>query len=450
MFRLFLAGRYLVARPVSYLATGAIAIAIMAVITVWSIMNGFLGETISMIRGTTADIVIMPVHDPAAPTPRAELEQVVLAAEGVEGAVSRFVRPALFRVRGRVVSSMSSSIMAQRNQVLVMGIDPAAEREVSDLARYLTDVEVEQHRVDDEAEPFRISRSRILDDDLRNAALPGILLGEDLMNGLRLRRGMALELVTATDGNPFAADPGITSSSGTFIVTGAFRTGHYDTDTKQVMIPREAFARWAGVKNEVSEIYVKVAPGLAIEQVDEIKEVLKADLSDRRIVSDVETWYDRNAIFLNAVENERNILAIVLSFFVLLTSTLTLTVLTMMVREKLRDIGILASMGAPPGGIAGVFALCAVFVATLGGLLGLGLGTLLSLNVNAVKDWIEDTFGIEIFRQDVYAFRDIPSALDVRTNLIFVGTTIVFSVLICAWPALRSGRMDPVEALRHE
>ena len=97
----------------------------------------------------------------------------------------------------------------------------------------------------------------------------------------------------------------------------------------------------------------------------------------RRQLADIETWYDRNRIFLNAVENERNILAFVLSLFVLLTCTITFSMLTMMVQEKIRDIGILSAMGASQSGIGSVFAICGVFISGVGGAFGLGAGTLL-------------------------------------------------------------------------
>ncbi len=116
----------------------------------------------------------------------------------------------------------------------------------------------------------------------------------------------------------------------------------------------------------------------------------------------------------------------------------------------MRDIGILSAMGAPAGGVGAVFAVCGIYIATLGGLFGLVSGVALAANINKVKDALEDLLGIEIFKKEIYAFSEIPVALDHTLNVAIAGITVVGAVLICMMPAFRAARMDPVEALRHE
>ncbi len=452
MYKVFLARRYMFVRPVSYLSMLVIGSAIAALIVVWSVMDGFLAETRELIRGTTADIVVTVLQSPEEPLERASLERVIRSTPGVTGAVSRLVRPAIFKVHGRDNLNIGTTMWADLNMVLVLGIDAEAEFEVTDLRDHLTEVDLESQQVDDPDTPFKIARNRILDRRLRMAALPRLLMGWELMDQLGLSKGDAIDLVTVPDNVAMFESDQLSSSSETFIVAGAFSTGHHESDMSRIMLSSDAFRRWSKTFHEVSEVYVSVA----LDGVDELA-AIRGDLeaafdaagfTSRQVI--VESWRDRHRILLGAVENERNILFIVLGMFVLLTCLITFAVLWTLVQEKTRDIGILSTMGAAPLGVGGLFTLCGTLISAAGCVVGLVLGTLIVVNVNAIKDWIENTFGVEIFRRDVYAFTEIPAKLDHGLNLMIVVVTIFFSALICLWPAWRAGRMNPVEALRHE
>ena len=448
MYAFFLAGRYMLSRAVSYLAMLAIMLAVGALIVVVSVMNGFLDETRNLVRGTMADIVVLPIQyqDRGDVASREDFERVARSLAAVKAVCSRLVRPAVTKVHGGSNLSLNDSIFAGYNQVVALGVDPAAEEGATDLRRYLTTLDDPSRAVADPERPFYLPRKEILDPALRNYDPPPLLVGEPRMEALGLRRGMALELVTVPDGETLGQQT-IRSTTETFVIAGAFRTGNHEHDMAHVMVPRDAFRGWTGTRQELSEMYVTLSDPAGL---DATAEALREAFSAAGLPSRVETWKERKAVYLGAVENERTILAFVLSLFVLLTCTITFSMLTMLVQEKTRDIGILSAMGAPAGGIGAIFALAGVFISGLGGLLGFVAGSLFAFNVDPIKTWLEATFGIEIFRKDVYAFTTIPSSVDMRLNLAIVVVTIAFSIVICSLPALRAARLDPVEALRHE
>ena len=448
MFRLFLAARYVLSRRVSYLGMAAIAVAVGALIVVVSVMNGFLDETRKLVRGTTADVIVTPVQDTSEgrSMPRQALEEAVRRQPGVVGAVARLVRPAIVRVSGASTLLLNLAQFSDLNVVTALGIDTAAEKPVSGLDLYLGQVQDASLRVADAARPFWLERSRIREPKLRNAGLPTCLVGEDRMETLGLRPGDALVLATMTDTQDLSSDT-IKATTQTFVIAGAFRTDHHPFDMASVFVERQAFLDWTGTATEVSELYVRVEEGLPP---DGVRDGLETALRRAGLDAQVETWMDRHKVYLGAVENERNILGFVLSLFVLLTCTITFSMLTMMVQEKVRDIGILSAMGASAAGVGAIFAMAGATIAAGGAALGLLAGESVARHVNAVKDWIESTFGIQIFRRDVYAFTDIPSVVDGRLNLAIAGVTVAFAIVICMLPALRAARLDPVEALRHE
>jgi lipoprotein-releasing system permease protein len=141
---------------------------------------------------------------------------------------------------------------------------------------------------------------------------------------------------------------------------------------------------------------------------------------------------------------------VILGFFLVLVCTITFSVLTMLVQEKVRDIGVLSAMGTSAGGIGSIFAMVGVTISLAGGLVGLLSGWWLATNINKVKDWIEDVFDVQIFDRNVYAFSEIPIDMDWSQNLLITVLAVVSAATICLIPAWRAARLDPVEALRHD
>lgn len=450
MYKLFLAGRYTLGRPVSYLAMVAIGLAVMALIAVSGIMNGFLAETQRVIRGTTADITVTPRAQPGRTPSRVDFTALIEAHPEVASAAPRFSRPAVFKIKGRD-EVLQLSAIADQMMVSVVGIDVEHERRATAFESYLEAVQEmpggAELGVADVERPFFIERSEIRRPELRFAPLPRVLLSLSRMEYFRLKRGDALEVVTIPDGNSLDAES-FDASTSTFVIAGAYSTDYDKFDGSTMFISRDDFPGWAGTAQEFNEIAVRGVDGADLSS---LRDELRAELeSTFRMSCIVETWEDRHAVWLGAVKNERNILFVLFGFFLVLVCTITFSVLTMLVQQKVRDIGILSSMGATAGGVGTVFALSGVMIATLGGLFGLVFGELLAVKINAVKDFIEGLLGIEIFSKKIYAFSEIPMDNSHSVNLWITAATVFFAVFVSLVPALRAAWLDPVDALRHE
>jgi lipoprotein-releasing system permease protein len=165
---------------------------------------------------------------------------------------------------------------------------------------------------------------------------------------------------------------------------------------------------------------------------------------------EVLTWEDYNRTMLAAIENEKALLGIMLSLVLVVAGFTVFAILSMMVTEKRRDIGILCALGATQRGILSLFLLLGLWDALFGATAGTLVGILLAYRIDAIEQWLSSSLGIEIFNRNVYIFDHIPSVIEpVGVGLIVLGAFFC-TLLFAAIPAWRASRLNPIDALRYE
>src|SRR5262249_33225455 len=100
--------------------------------------------------------------------------------------------------------------------------------------------------------------------------------------------------------------------------------------------------------------------------------------------------------------------------------------------------------------IAGIFLSCGMIVVLAGVSLGLLLGYLVTSNINVIRLFLEQHFGLYIFKPNVYVFTEIPAQIDPARLFVFVAVVVVFGILASVIPAVRAAYLHPVRALRYE
>ncbi len=457
MYKLFLASRYLRSRPISLVTVIGIFLSVGALVVVISVMSGFLRESRSYIRGTMSDIIVVPLSklsvgpDGEQSTVHCNnfdpLDSVIRSIDGVTGVAPRFVRPSLIR-RADGRDTVSGALDVSNFAVQAVGIDVKSELAVSGFRDYLTNVE-NFRRVSDLDDPFMLPDD-LRDDEYWNSDFPVALVGEGRYKRLGLEKGAVITLATIDES--FLEEggaEGIKPFEQKFFVGGAFRSGHFQFDGQHILLPIDDARSWVGAgKKEVSEVYVSVED--YERRGNAVASAIETALDRVGISAYVATWEQKNAIFLGAVKNERTILGFILGFFILIATFNVFANTSIMVTDKTKDIGILVSMGATPGGILGIFMSCGVLLWLIGSVLGAIGGYFFADNINPIKDFIEDTFNVEVFDKNVYNFTEIPVEIDP----VFIGFTILGTLILCLFfsfiPAFRASLMDPVRTLRHE
>lgn len=465
MYRLFLALRYLRSRFVNLISVGGVMFGVAVLIAVVSIMDGFQDQVRTTVRGNLSHLIMIPAPQPDAAEgwliPFEKLERELLALDDRIVAVApQISMPIAYPYRTRRRSWLKGQNKAL-HQMQAIGIDWKREIAVSRIADNLKAGDrknpfFNERAYDREITTVLIGRTFAerffglteLDFDayvsgrLRHPVRtpqgkePTI---DDLGKGdPRNRIEITYATVTEKDGE-YTLKPNNTIPMVTGIVDG--RDSAMDSRTMYFEIAK--LRELGGFDEEYLEVRVKLNDY-------EHAEAVRTKIDKAYPNYAVETWEDQKREFLQAVEYEKIMLVVILSFIVLLGGFIILATLTLTVVEKTRDIGILGALGATRSGILAVFLWNGLLIGLIGSLLGLGLGYWFVDNVDLVRAGITNMTGRDPFPANIYHFREVPTIWHWPTVLTIMGGSVLVSFLAALLPALRAARLDPIKALRHE
>ncbi|HZL37955.1 MAG TPA: FtsX-like permease family protein [Tepidisphaeraceae bacterium] len=162
------------------------------------------------------------------------------------------------------------------------------------------------------------------------------------------------------------------------------------------------------------------------------------------------TWQDTVRVWISAVENEKLLTVMLFGIMCIVAIFLIFCIFYMIVVEKTRDIGIIKSVGATSAGVAGIFLGYGLII----GIIGAGLGLLVSYgivhNINEMHAWLGRETGYQIWNPEVYQFDKIPNTMNVHDIIWILPIAVLSSVMGALIPAVRAGRLNPVDSLRWE
>lgn len=458
MYRTFLSWRYMRARRTNWIGISGIFVGVGALILILSIMTGFLEETRNTMRGSLADMILSVPTSPAdAGRPAQEPTELIAALEAderIEAAAAQLVWfGLLMREDGGTESLFSDPMFSQRAGVKIVGIDLADELEATELKAALEREPKYGSRVFDSSDPFALPPGL----QRRGRPRPTILLGDQLFRTHGLSRGQVVQLGTVTQDERGE----IKNQNREFVVAGTFRSKDNEMDLSRVLMQREELVRFlSGTALDAeppadarrfSEVLIKLVD--YERDAESLRETLVDDLVARGLLAryaDLATWEDLRANMIGAIENERVLMGIMLSLVLLVAGFTIFAILSMMVTEKRRDIGILTALGATPRGVMTLFLLIGFWDALVGATAGAGVGIWMALEIDSIEQWLSHRLGVQIFDRDVYLFDHIPSVVEpARVALIVLGA-FVCALVFAAIPAYKAASMHPLDALRHE
>ncbi len=380
-----------------------IALGVAALIIVLSVMNGFQKEVRERMLSVVSHIEVLAPGGAALVDLPAALQQLRSHPQVVGAAP--FVAAQALLARGETMKG-----------VVLRGIDPALEGEVTDLAA---------------AHPEVLAQLQ-----------PGafrVVLGLELARQLGVRVGDVVTLV-APSGQVTPA--GVLPRLKQMTVAGLFHSGHYEYDAALALMHVEDAQRLlrlegpTGVRLKLHDLHQ--APAVARE--------LAHTLTEHLVLRD---WTQQNKTWYAAVQLEKRMMFIILTLIVAVAAFNLVSTLVMTVQDKRADIAILRTLGASPRSIMAVFVVQGALVGVVGTLAGLLLGLAVAWNIDVIVPAIERLLHTSFLPQDIYLISHMPSDPQAADIVPIALISLVLAFVATVYPGWRACRVNPARALRY-
>jgi lipoprotein-releasing system permease protein len=382
-----------------------IALSVTALITVLSVMNGFVDKIsermLSMTSHATMTGLFGQLDDWQA------LEQQLKSYPHVEGAAPF--------VSGQVMINADRRV----NGTMVSGILPDYETKVSEIA--------------DKMKLGKLS-------DLV-AGEYGIILGLEQANYLGVTVG---DKVTIISPQINSTPAGVVPRMRRFSVVGIFQVGMYEYDRNMALIHIDDAAKLFRMDNTVSALRIKMDNLLNAPQ---ITASLAKSFADKYLVSD---WTQAHDNFFQAIKMEKKVMSIILLLMVAVSAFNIVSTLIMVVTDKRSDIAILKTQGLTSASVMGIFMVLGTVIGLFGTILGVICGVLLAINVPELVSAIEQVFHVKFLNAQVYYISELPSKLMWGDVVATAGMAFLLSLLATIYPAWQAAKVNPAEVLRYE
>jgi len=370
-----------------------ISLGVAVLIIVMSVMNGFRTELISKIVGFNAHAVVQPINKPLEYTQDLDLIKNIISNDGEAVILSKNITKGVF-LKGYLESDF-------RNLQIVKNKEFFGSQNLND---------------------------------------NNISVGKELSFNLNVDVG---DTITVMSPAGIQTLVGTLPKQENFKIVSIFDSGLSDYNENIAYINLQTLESFFNKNKEdrFLEFYFKDPKNIEIH-----KKNLTALFPDALVY----TWSDMNKSLFSALKVERNVMFIILSLIIIVAAFNIISGLTILVKNKTRDIGILKSIGVSNKSIKKIFFLVGFLIGTSATLFGVVVGTLFSIYIESIRQFISNIFGISLFPEDIYILNSMPSEINIVSIIIISLCSIIATILVSIYPASKASSLDTVKTLKYE
>ena len=267
-----------------------------------------------------------------------------------------------------------------------------------------------------------------------------ISIGKELSFTLGLKIGDDVTIMSSTGVETII---GNLPKKKTFTVFSLFESGLADFDNNIAFINLDTLDEFFNLsKNERNlEIYLKNP-----QKIENQKFIVQQIFPNEFVFS----WADTNSSLFSALKVERNVMFIILSLIIIVAAFNIISGLTILVKNKTRDIAILKSIGVLNKSIVKIFFLVGVIIGTSATIFGILLGVIFSMYVENLRQFLSNVFDISLFPEEIYFLSTMPSEINPSSIFLISLFSILITIIVSIFPALKAAKLDPVQSLKYE
>tara|TARA_Y100000590_G_scaffold31870_1_gene35239 strand:+ start:1154 stop:2389 length:1236 start_codon:yes stop_codon:yes gene_type:complete len=386
---------------ISIFSFTGIALGVAILIIVMSVMNGFRTELVNKILGFNPHIIIKPYDKKIDPKETKKLNELK----------TNILRTAFtFTSQGILINKENTTGVLVRSYV-----------------------ENDINKID-------LIKNGIVDGSLNSFKKNTVSLGKELAISLDLVVGDEITLMsTSRLQTPFGDLP----LQEKFVISSVFSTGLVEFDQNVIFIPFEN----ANSLFELSdldldfEIFLKKP-----DKVQPIKEKIQSIFADHYVYS----WADLNKSFFGALKVERNVMFIILTLIIIVAAFNIISGLTILVKNKTKEIAILRTLGVSKNSIAKIFFLVGFTIGSFATFTGVTFGVLFSYYIEEIRILITSIFNVRLFPEEIYFLSQMPSEINLFYILVISLFSLLITFLATILPSLSAAKLDPIKALKYE